>query len=241
MTTTSPLQGKFLIPFIAPPNGGKGTQTKRLRQKHDLPTFDMGATFRSILKEGKNPQLADEIKKYMNEGKLVPLEIVMKVFTAGFEELAQKNPNAKGFILDGFPRDLGQAQSLMALCKKWGAEIAKVVYLNVSNTTVEKRATGRRFCSKDATHVYNLNDPDFQPKDANKCDIDGEPLIIRDDDKPETVQKRLKEYAEQTNPIIDMFKKSGDLAEIDGERDADDVEVDVENALKDYLKSPVAG
>lgn len=254
--TTSPLEGKKLIPFIAPPNGGKGTQTKILRDRYGIPTFDMGATFRAILKEGSDPALADELNKYMSQGKLVPLETVMKVFTKGFEDLARQYPAAKAFILDGFPRDLGQANALIDLCKKWGAGIASAVYLNVGKETVKKRATGRRFCTKDASHVYNVNDPKFAPKnkkldatgqpvkdalgnDVWLCDEDGADLFIRDDDKPETVEKRLVEYERSTNPIIDTFRQRGELAEINGEQPPEEVTRQIEQALGPVLnKTP---
>lgn len=251
--STNPLQGKLLFPFIAPPNGGKGTQTSRLSATYNLPTFDMGATFRAILKEGKDPALAAELNQYMSQGKLVPVQTVLKVFSKGLEELAAKHPGAKGFILDGFPRNVPQADGLVELCKQWGATLAKAIYLNVSMPTVEKRATGRRFCSQDATHVYNLNDPKFAPqnkklnadgsvaKDAQGhdiwvCDKDGAELITRPDDAPETVKKRLAEYSQETDPLIDKFKKSGQLVEVDGEQQVDKVTKDiVEQAIEPSL------
>lgn len=252
MSTANVLQGKLLFPFIAPPNGGKGTQTKILSQRYNLPTFDMGATFRAILKEGKDPQLADELKQYMNAGKLVPIETVMKVFTKGFEELASQNPNVKGFILDGFPRNIDQANALIALCKQWGATVARIIYLNVSLQTVEKRSTGRRFCSKDAGHLYNVLEPKFAPKtqkldatgqpvkddkgrDIWLCDVDQADLIVRADDEPETVKKRLVEYQAETNPIINQFKQSGELVEINGEDQPENVTKAIEKEIQPLL------
>ncbi|MEB3286089.1 MAG: nucleoside monophosphate kinase [Vampirovibrionales bacterium] len=229
------LKGKLLFPFIAPPNGGKGTQTRILSERYGLPTFDMGATFRAIMKEGADPQLAEELNSYMSQGRLVPIETVMKVFTKGFLELAEKHPKAKGFILDGFPRSLEQASALQELVKSFGAQIGTVVYLNVSIPVVEKRSTGRRFCSQDAGHVYNIYEPKFQPREDNRCDIDGAELIIRPDDEPETVKKRLLEYQKETDPIIDFFKKAGLLVEINGEQQPELVTAEIEKDLKPML------
>ena len=251
---TSPLNGKLLFPFIAPPNGGKGTQTAILSKRYNLPTFDMGATFRGILKEGTDPELATELQSYMSQGKLVPVQTVLKVFTRGFEALAKKHPDSEGFILDGFPRNADQATGFAELCKQWGAQIGKVIYLKVGMDVVAKRATGRRFCSNDATHVYNINEPRFMPQNK-KLNADGsvakddkgneiwlcdEPdqaeLIIRADDEPETVQKRLVEYQKETDPLIEHFRRAGQLAEIDGARPANEVTQDIEAQIQPLLK-----
>lgn len=235
--SANPLAGKLLFPFIAPPNGGKGTQTQILSQRYNLPTFDMGASFRAILKEGKDPALKAELESYMNNGKLVPIETVVKVFQRNFEDLAIQNPAAKGFILDGFPRNQAQANALAQLCDEWQAKLAKVIYLQVSMDVVKQRATGRRFCSKNARHVYNVNDVKLAPKhkkmkpdnsgvatDAQHreiwlCDIDGAELTIRPDDEPETVEKRLQEYSQETDPLIAYFQKMQQLVVINGEQD----------------------
>jgi adenylate kinase len=237
------LSGKLLFPFVAPPNGGKGTQTRILSERYKLPTFDMGGTFRAILKENKDPALAEELKSYMNQGKLVPIQTVLKVFTKGFTDLAAQYPDAKGYILDGFPRNTDQADGLIGLCEQWGAKIAKVIYLNVSMSVVEQRATGRRFCSKDASHVYNINEPKFTPKtkrtengeDVWVCDLDQADLIIRADDEPETVKKRLTEYAQETDPLIRKFKETGLLVEINGEQAPEKVTQQIEAVIQPLL------
>lgn len=248
----SVLQGKLLFPFVAPPNGGKGTQTKILSQRYNLPTFDMGATFRAILKEGKDPELAQELQSYMNAGKLVPVQTVIKVFKKYFEDLASQNPTAKGFILDGFPRSKEQGEELLKLCQQWGARIAKVIYLNVPMNVVEQRSTGRRFCSKDASHLYNVNEPKFAPKhrklkadgspeqdaqgrDVWLCDVDQAELIVRPDDEPATVQKRLKEYHQETDPLIDEFRRQNLLAEIQGDQPPEQVTQDIEKVIQPEL------
>jgi adenylate kinase len=246
------LSGKLIFPFVAPPNGGKGTQTRILSERYHLPTFDMGGTFRAILKEGKAPELAAELKSFMEQGKLVPIQTVLKVFTEGFLDLVNRYPDAKGYILDGFPRNVEQAEGLMTLCEQWQAQVAKVIYLKVSMQVVEQRATGRRFCSRDAAHVYNIHEPRFMPKskklnpdgtvakdahgqDIWLCELDQAELIVRPDDEPQTVQKRLKEYAQETDPLVETFRQAGLLAEVDGEQPADKVTQDIEAVLQPLL------
>lgn len=256
MTTNpsiNPLEGKLLFPFIAPPNGGKGTQTQILSQRYNLPTFDMGATFRGIMKEGKDPVLKAELESFMNNGKLVPIETVVKVFKKNFEELASQNPSAKGFILDGFPRNQDQADALNVLCTEWYAKLAKVIYLNVSMEVVKARATGRRFCSQNARHVYNVNDPKLAPQSKKivfngtdpetdsmgrtiwLCDIDGAELIIRPDDEPATVEKRLTEYQKETDPLIAYFREKNQLVEINGEQDPCQVTQAIDSEIQPLL------
>lgn len=248
----SPLNGKLLFPFVAPPNGGKGTQTQILSQRYNLPTFDMGSTFRAILKEGSDPQLKAELESFMSAGKLVPVETVVKVFKKGFEQLALQNPEAKGFILDGFPRSQEQASALATLCEEWQAQVAKVIYLNVPLEVVKARATGRRFCSKDARHVYNVNDPKLAPKDKAfnadgsvkadaqgreiwLCPADDAELIVRADDEPQTVEKRLVEYCNETDPLIAYYRQTQELAEINGDQSPDRVTQSIEAVIHPIL------
>lgn len=254
MTTSKShnLQSKLLFPFIAPPNGGKGTQTQILSERYNLPTFDMGSTFRAIMREGKDPALKAELESYMNNGKLVPINTVVKVFQKGFEDLAAQHPQSKGFILDGFPRNREQADALLALCDVWNANLGKAVYLNVRLDVVKARATGRRFCSENARHVYNVNDERLAPKQVKRnpdgslvtdaegreiwlCDHDQAELIIRADDEPQTVEKRLAEYQKETNPLIAHFQEKGLLAEIDGEQAPEKVTQAIESLIQPIL------
>jgi adenylate kinase len=243
------LKHKLLFPFVAPPNGGKGTQTQILSERYHLPTFDMGSTFRAIMKEGKDPELKAELETYMNNGKLVPINTVVRVFQRGFEALVSEHPDAKGFILDGFPRNNEQAEALLELCKQWEAQLSKAIYLNVSLKVVKERATGRRFCSQNARHVYNVNDEQLLPKhkkmnpdgsiaidsqgrDIWICDIDQAELIVRADDEPQTVEKRLTEYQKETNPLIDHLQSKGLLAEINGEQAPEKVTLAIESIIQ---------
>lgn len=246
------LENKLLFPFVAPPNAGKGTQTQILSQKYQLPTFDMGATFRAILKEGSDPELKAELESFMNNGKLVPITTVAKVFKKNFEALAAAHPQAKGFILDGFPRNVEQADTLDQLCKIWGATLAQVIYLKVSQQTVEQRATGRRFCSLNAQHLYNINNANLAPqhkkqdsqghvaqdakgRDIWLCDQDGAELIIRPDDEPEKVQVRLQEYANETNPLIQRFQARQLLTEVNGEETPEKVTQAISTLMQSLL------
>lgn len=255
MTTNSslsPLSGKLLFPFVAPPNAGKGTQTQILSQRYSLPTFDMGATFRAIMKEGADPEAKAELETYMNAGRLVPIATVGKVFKQHFEALAQRFPEARGFILDGFPRNAEQTQVFETLCQGWDARVGAVIYLWVSSETVERRATGRRFCSKDAQHLYNINNPALAPRskkimpdgqvalDAKEreiwlCDYDQAELIIRPDDEPEKVRVRLEEYAKETEPLLACFRAEGLLLEINGENLPEQVTQAIETHLRPLL------
>jgi len=252
MPNENPLNGKLLFPFVAPPNGGKGTQTQILSQRYTLPTFDMGSTFRAILKEGSDPQLKAELDSFMSNGKLVPVEIVVKVFKKGLEQLADQNPEAKGFILDGFPRSQEQASALAELCKEWHAQVAKVIYLNVPLDVVKARATGRRFCSQDARHVYNVNDAklapsskkitaegavqvDAQGREVWVCPLDEAELIVRADDEPQTVEKRLVEYCKETDPLIAYYRQTQELAEINGDQAPERVTQSIEAVIHPIL------
>lgn len=246
------LQGKLLFPFIAPPNGGKGTQTQLLSERYYLPTFDMGATFRSILKEGHDPVLKAELDAYMGKGKLVPTNTVIKIFKKNFESLATKNPEAKGFIIDGFPRNAEQANDFFVLSQSWGASIVKVIYLNVGMNIVKSRAIGRRFCSLNSRHVYNINDATLTPtkfklnpdgtvyNDAQGnpiwlCNLDDAELVLRPDDLPQTVEKRLKEYSQETDPLIHFFRTQGKLFEVDGDQPPEKVTQAIESFIQPVL------
>jgi len=241
------LKGKFLLPFVAPPNAGKGTQTQILTERYPLVTFDMGATFRAIMKEGADPAAKEELSKYINAGRLVPVETVAKVFKQHFEALALRSSQVKGFILDGFPRSAEQAQVLEALCDTWGISVAKVIYLSVSTETIKNRATGRRFCSANPLHVYSVSNDKLAPKSKKEgsmdekgrqiwlCDYDQAELIIRPDDEPEKVLVRLEEYEQGTHPLLDYYRQKNLLLEINGEQLPGDVSKDIKLEMESLL------
>lgn len=240
---------KLLFPFIAPPNGGKGTQTHVLATQYGLPAFDMGATFRSILKDGSDVELKAELDSYMNKGRLVPIETVVKVFEKSFQKLVDANPGASGFILDGFPRNLEQAYALEAFCKRSGSQlsVAKAIYLNVGLDVVKRRAIGRRFCSDNPRHVYNIFIESLMPvsqsgnskeplSDSWLCPVDSAALVLREDDKVETVEKRLIEYQKETDPLIDYFRSNGMLLEVDGELSPEEITLKIMSCITPLLK-----
>ncbi|MEM0950867.1 MAG: nucleoside monophosphate kinase [Cyanobacteria bacterium P01_H01_bin.74] len=235
---------KYLFPFIAPPNGGKGTQTRLLNEKYQLPTFDMGATFRAIVKENTDPELKAEICSFIDNGRLVPVETVAKVFTVHFKRLMKACPDLPAFILDGFPRSKEQAEILDDFCKaEQGALVfGKAIYLNIGMDTVKKRATGRRFCTQENAHVYNINIDGFKPIESTTdghtewlCPIDNGVLFQRKDDAEETVVKRLREYALETDPLIEYFKNKNLLCEINGEQSPDQIASEIDQIILPFL------
>jgi adenylate kinase len=233
----SSLQGKVLFPFIAPPNGGKGTQTKALSQRFNLPTVDMGGMLREVAKE--DSALGRTIREKQAAGQLVDTGIVMEVLKAGLARLLQANQSAKGFILDGFPRNMEQTEGLFGICSELGAKLAKVFYLNVPNDVILERARNRRMCPVDS-EIYNLASK--PPRNGLFCDNHPDKeLIQRNDDKEEKVQERLRSFEVDTRPILNRFQESGHLVEVDGNRAADTVTNDLANIMNPFLNpTPVS-
>lgn len=194
-----------VIIFLGPPASGKGTQASKLAQELSLPHISTGDLFRENI--GNNTLLGQKAKSFMDQGKLVPDELVLDML---FDRVSQPDCK-KGYVLDGFPRTIPQAE---ALGKRLGDSVTlKVVNLEVSDETLIKRTSGRRSCPK-CKEVYNIY---FNPPEKEgfcKC---GEKLIQRDDDKPEVVKERLKNYKLQTEPLIEYYEKKGGVSHIDGE------------------------
>jgi adenylate kinase len=196
---------KKKIVFLGPPGSGKGTQAQLLSKNFSIPHISTGDIFRKIIKTGKPKKLADSIKKYVQSGLLVPDDIV-------FKSLFSVIKNKKYYILDGFPRNINQAKLLDEALKKDG--IDKVIYFKVSDKEIIKRLTSRRTCPK-CGRVYNIYT--LKPKNDNLCDVCKVELIIRDDDKLETVKKRLEVYKKDTLPLLDYYKKKKLLVTINAE------------------------
>lgn len=219
---TQALQGKILIPFIAPPNGGKGTQTSALleRFKGQLLRIDMGALLRAAAKDEANP-LGQQICDAQNAGQLVSIDIVMDVLAEGMAKEVQASDHIKGFLLDGFPRNMEQLSRLDALCARVGAQLSVAIFLNVPDALIIERASGRIF-HQDTHQPYNLNNPALQPPgyEASSFNLEDSSYYQREDDKPETVQKRLSSFYNETRPVIDALSEQGTLLEVDGARDA---------------------
>jgi adenylate kinase len=193
--------------LLGPPGAGKGTQAARLREDFDLPYIATGDMLREHRENGT--ELGKEAETYMNNGDLVPDDLVIKMIMAEIEEKGDD-----GFLLDGFPRSVGQADALGKEIERRGRRLTAALLVDASDDVVMQRITGRRQCSNG--HIYHVEfDP---PKHEDVCDQCGKPLTQRDDDKPETVAKRLKTYHGQTEPLIDYYDERGLLRRFDGTR-----------------------
>jgi adenylate kinase len=200
--------------LLGPPGAGKGTQAERLVTDFDLPYYATGDILRAAVKE--ETELGREAKGYMDTGELVPDELICKVIMERLD-----SPEAEdGFLLDGFPRNERQADILEAALEQRGRKLTAVLLIDAPDEEVIKRISGRRVCVKNQ-HVYHVDyDP---PKHDMVCDQDGSRLIQRDDDKPETIKKRLEVYHAQTKPLIDYYDGRSVLRRFDGSRTPSEV------------------
>jgi adenylate kinase len=200
--------------LIGPPGAGKGTQAERLAEDFGLPYYATGDILRDAVKQ--DTELGKKAKKFMNNGDLVPDDLITEVIL----DRVDSEEAADGFVLDGFPRTVAQAEALEKGLADRGRELTAALLIDVPDDEVIKRLSGRRICSKNQ-HVYHV---EFNPpKNEGVCDIDGSKLIQRDDDKPETVKKRLEVYHEQTEPLIKWYEDKGLLRRFDGTRSPDEV------------------
>lgn len=211
------------IIMLGAPGAGKGTQAKMIAAKYQIPHISTGDIFRANIKNGT--ELGMEAKKYMDQGQLVPDELTVKIL---LDRVAQPDCS-EGYVLDGFPRTIPQAEVLDSALEKLGDSIDFAVDVDVPDENIVRRMTGRRAClSCGATyHIEHI-----PPKQEGVCDTCGQPLVLRDDDKPETVLKRLKVYHEQTQPLIDFYTKKGVLRSVDGTVDMNDVFEAIVNVLE---------
>jgi adenylate kinase len=200
--------------LFGPPGAGKGTQADRLRKDFQLPYIATGDMLRTAVREGT--ELGKQAKGYMDVGDLVPDSLIV----AMTGERLQQDDARDGFILDGFPRTREQAEALDEQLGALGRRVTAVLLLEVPDSEVVRRLSGRRMCVKSG-HNYHIEfDP---PKHEGVCDQDGSRLIQRDDDKPAVVQNRLRVYHEKTKPVIGYYDERGLMRRIDGTRDPADV------------------
>ena len=195
------------IIMLGAPGAGKGTQAKQIARKYSIPHISTGDIFRANIKNGT--ELGKKAKEYMDQGLLVPDELTCDLVMDRIQQDDCKN----GFVLDGFPRTIPQAEALDAALTKIGEKMDYAIDVDVPDENIVSRMSGRRACL-DCGATYHI--VSLPPKTEGKCDHCGSDLVLRDDDKPETVQKRLSVYHDQTQPLIDYYKKQGILKSVDG-------------------------
>ena len=210
------------IILLGPPGAGKGTKGSLLCDKYDIPGISSGDALRSNLEAGT--PLGLEAKGYMDAGELVPDSLIIALV----EDLIEKADTKNGFLLDGFPRTIEQAEALGVLLSGKSLELDKVFYLRVTADVLIDRLAKRRICPK-CGEIYNLQSK--PPKEADICDACGSALIMRDDDKPETIKKRIEVYDEQTKPLIEYYAKQDMLVEIDATTEIDEQVSQMSDAL----------
>ena len=208
------------------PGAGKGTQASEIVKKFPIPHISTGDMFRKAIKD--ETDLGKEAKSYMDRGELVPDEVTVGIV----KERISEDDAKKGFLLDGFPRTIEQAEALNSIMSELDREIDAVINIEVPEEELMNRLTGRRICEKCGTTYHLVFNP---PKVDGVCDIDGGKLYQRKDDNPETVSNRLSVNVKQSKPILEYYDEKGVLKNIDGAKDIDEVTKDVIDIL-DQLK-----
>ena len=199
--------------LLGPPGSGKGTQGETLHADLELPYYATGDILRAAVRDGT--ELGRQAKEYMDRGDLVPDDVIVGVIA---ERIGQAEA-ADGFILDGFPRTTPQAEALDAKMADLGRRLTAVILIEASEEEIVRRLSGRRTCPNG--HIFHLEfDP---PSEVGVCDVCGEPLGIREDDKPDVVRNRLAQYEEKTKPLVAYYEDRGLLERVDGEQDRDKV------------------
>lgn len=202
------------IIMLGAPGAGKGTQAKKIAEKYKIPHISTGDIFRANIKNGT--ELGNKAKTYMDQGLLVPDELVVDLVV----DRVKQDDCVNGYVLDGFPRTIPQAEALDAALAAIGETIDYAINVEVPDVNIIRRMSGRRACVGCGATYHLVHIP---PKTEGICDTCGNELILRDDDKPETVEKRLNVYHDQTQPLIDYYTNKNVLVEVDGTVDMADV------------------
>jgi adenylate kinase len=203
----------MIIILLGPPGAGKGTIAEEIKKKIDIPVISTGDVLRNVIQKGTD--LGKKAQEYVHSGKLVPDSLIMEII----EKRIQQEEYQEGFMFDGFPRTVQQGKALESLNEKLGKRIDQVFYFKASHEVIIERLSSRRVCSQcGATHNINYN----PPKIADQCDKCGGKLIQRDDDKEETIKKRLEVYNNETLPLVDYYYERGIITKIDADRDVED-------------------
>lgn len=211
------------IVLLGPPGVGKGTQAKILAETMGIPHVSSGDLFRENIKNQTG--LGQLAQSFMNKGELVPDDVTIGMIRARLAQPDCRN----GALLDGFPRTIAQAEALEALLAEFGGKVDHVPYINAAETVLTERLSGRWTCRAQGHIFHEKNNP---PKAAGRCDVDGSELYQRDDDKLETVVRRIQVYFAQTAPLVEYYRRLGRLAEINGAQPIESVTADLMAALK---------
>ncbi|MBC5715314.1 adenylate kinase [Roseburia sp. BX1005] len=210
------------IIMLGAPGAGKGTQAKQIAEKYSIPHISTGDIFRANIKNGT--ELGKKAKTYMDQGLLVPDELTCDLVV----DRIKQDDCKKGFILDGFPRTIPQAEALDAALSKMGEKMDYAIDVDVPDENIVRRMGGRRVCLNCGATYHIVSIP---TKVEGICDKCGSEVVLRDDDKPETVQKRLSVYHEQTQPLIDYYNRQGILKTVNGTRPLEEVFADIVTIL----------
>jgi len=208
--------------LFGPPGSGKGTQGERLQEDLRLPYYATGDILRAAVRE--ETELGGTAKRYMDRGDLVPDEVIVSVIA----ERIDSPEAADGFILDGFPRTEPQAEALADRLTELGRSLTAVLLIDVDDDEVVRRLGGRRTCEENG-HVFHV---EFNPPEKEGvCDLDGSPLVVRDDDEPEVIRHRLEQYHAKTEPLVDFYDRRSLLRRIDGAASPEEVGAELERTL----------
>ncbi|MBL8953294.1 MAG: adenylate kinase [Myxococcaceae bacterium] len=221
------MSGRSLLPLnillIGPPGAGKGTQAEKISSTFNIPHLSTGNLFRAAIKAGT--ELGKKVEPLLAAGKLVPDDVTIPIVD---ERLSQPDAT-QGVLFDGYPRTIPQAEALERTFERLGRKLNRVVLIEVPDSAIVARMSGRRSCPKDGSVYHVVANP---PREPGKCDKCGTDLVTRPDDQPETVQGRLNTYTAQTAPLIAYYEPKGLLARVDGVRTPDQVFESIHSGLR---------